>query len=305
MGPLLVLIYINDLALVSSKLFSLLFADDSNMFLTGKDPNELIRHMNIEIKHVIDWLKVNKLSLNLKKTHFIIFQRRRAKFTVSEDLIIDGVKIDIKDDTKFLGVMIDKHLSFQQHVQYIKGKVARGIGILYKCKRVFGQETLKTLYNCFLYPYLNYCISVWGSTYQTYLDPLSKLQKRAIRLIAGVRRLTHSDPLFKQLRILKLDEIYIYSTQMFMLKYHNNAIPNIFESYFEKNSYHHSHETRSQNLYRPPLMYYDVSKRTVRATGVRIYNYFARSELSGCCFSSYNSALKGYLIDNNISLNSM
>ena len=64
LGPLLFLIYINDLALVSSKLFSLLFADDSNMFLTGKDPNELIRHMNIEIKHVIDWLKVNKLSLN-------------------------------------------------------------------------------------------------------------------------------------------------------------------------------------------------------------------------------------------------
>ena len=90
------------------------------MFLTGKDPNELIRLMNAEIKHVIDWLKVSKLSLNLKKTHFIIFQKQRAKLNISEELIIDGVKIDSKDSTKFLGVIIDKYLTFLEHIQYIK-----------------------------------------------------------------------------------------------------------------------------------------------------------------------------------------
>ena len=177
LGPLLFLIYINDLANVSKKLFSLLFADDSNMFLTGKDPDEMIRIMNIEITYVIDWLKVNKLSLNLKKTHFIIFQRPKAKISISEELIVDGVKKDIKESTKFLGVIIDKRLSFQQHIKYIKGKLARGVGILCKCKRFFKHETLLTLYNSFLYPYLNYCIAVWGNTCKTYLEPLIKARK--------------------------------------------------------------------------------------------------------------------------------
>ena len=177
LGPLLFLIYINDLALVSDKLFSLLFADDSNMFITGDDPNLLIRTMNSEIKSVVDWLRVNKLSLNLKKTHYIIFQRPRVHFKVDVELTIDGVKIDMKENTKFLGVIIDNKLSFQQHIKYIKGKVSRGLGILLKCRRFFDQNTLVTLYNSFVYPYLNYCISVWGSTCDTYVDSLVKLQK--------------------------------------------------------------------------------------------------------------------------------
>ena len=103
LGPLLFLLYINDLAHVSTKLFSLLFADDSNMFLTGKNPNELIQTMNTEIVNVVDWLRVNKLSLNLKKTHFIIFQKQRARLNVCEDLFVDKEKIEMKDSTKRLG----------------------------------------------------------------------------------------------------------------------------------------------------------------------------------------------------------
>ena len=73
LGPLLFLLYINDLSRVSDVLFLLLFADDSNLFLYGKYPERLIEQMNNEMKKIIDWLNINKLSLNLKKTHFIIF----------------------------------------------------------------------------------------------------------------------------------------------------------------------------------------------------------------------------------------
>ena len=176
LGPLLFLIYINDLAYVSDKIFSLLFADDSNMFLSGNDPNELIKTMNIEIIKILGWLNSNKLSLNLKKTHFIIFRRQRAKLLVQEDLIVNGIKIGMTDQSKFLGVIIDKNLSFMQHIQYIKGKVSKGIGILYKCKRFFDKNTLLTLYYSFIYPYYNYCLPVWGSTYDSYLAPLVVLQ---------------------------------------------------------------------------------------------------------------------------------
>lgn len=84
LGPLLFLLYINDLADVSDKLFALLFSDDSNMFITGKNIDELVDTMNFEMKKNIDWLNVNKLSLNLKKTHYMIFRKRRAKIEVKK-----------------------------------------------------------------------------------------------------------------------------------------------------------------------------------------------------------------------------
>ena len=158
------LVYINDLAFVSNKLFSLLFADDSNMFISGNDPNDLVETMNIEMIKVVDWFNINKLSLNLKKTHFIIFRRQRAKLSLNKEMIVDGVKIDMTDQSKFLGVIIDKNLSFMQHIQYIKGKISKGVGILCKCKKFFNAKTMLTLYYSFVYPYFNYCLPVWGGT---------------------------------------------------------------------------------------------------------------------------------------------
>ena len=143
----------------------------------GENPDDLIRTMNEEMVKVVDWLQINRLSLNLNKTHFILFQRKRVKISLSVDLIINNVKIDMIEKTKFLGVIIDQNLPFQSHIKYIKGRVARGIGILYKSRPYFHFKTMRSLYNAIIYPYFTYCIEVWGNTYQSYLEPLVKLQK--------------------------------------------------------------------------------------------------------------------------------
>ena len=83
--------------------------------------------MNEEVKNIVDWLRINKLSINLKKTHFMIFRKKRQKLVVDEELIINNIKIDQVKSTKFLGVVIDHHLTFQQHILYLKGKISRGL----------------------------------------------------------------------------------------------------------------------------------------------------------------------------------
>ena len=106
------------------------------MFITGKNPDDLVIKMNAEIVKVVDWLKINKLSLNLKKTHFIIFKKSRQKIHLENELLIHDIKIEMKSHTKFLGVLVDEHLTFEEHCKFIKGKIARGIGILYKGKNI-------------------------------------------------------------------------------------------------------------------------------------------------------------------------
>ena len=160
LGPLLFLLYINDLSNVSSFLFSLLFADDSNMFASGNDPSELVRKTNEEIEKILSWLDVNKLSLNVKKTHFMVFRNNRRKLTIHDTLMIRGHEIEIVESTKFLGVYLDSGLTWRNHIDYIKGKIARGIGILCKARKYLKENTLITLYYSFIYPYLCYCIEV-------------------------------------------------------------------------------------------------------------------------------------------------
>ena len=251
--------------------------------------------------NIIDWLRVNKLSLNLKKTHFVIFRRNRSKPLIDKDLIIDGVKIDMVDKTKFLGVIVDKHLSFYDHVNYMKGKVSRGLGILYKTRRLVNQSTLATLYNSFIYPYLNYCILIWGNTCQSYIQPLITIQKRAIRLIKGAQRLDHSDPLFKELRILKIREIYVYSLQQLMFKHHHELLPDTFSDFFKPNNQYHDYDTRQSKLLHIPLYTTKQTSVSIRKAGVTCYNYFDSRLDIHCTIMTYKRRLKKYILENGVS----
>ena len=129
LGPLLFLLYVNDIVNVSDKLFPILFADDTNVFLQGKNINEMCNVMNIELKKLVIWLNVNKLSLNIKKTHFMIFCKPRVKLNLNTNICINTQEIELVHKTKFLGVIIDDKLLWSDHIQYICTKISKTIGI--------------------------------------------------------------------------------------------------------------------------------------------------------------------------------
>ena len=132
LGPILFLLYINALANVSEKLFSLFFADDSNLFITGRNPNGLISELNTEIKLVTEWLTINKLSLNVDKTHYMLFRTKRRACDLNGDVNIgDKIISRVEKKTSF------RSLYGQYHIQYIEGKIARTLGILCKARDVF------------------------------------------------------------------------------------------------------------------------------------------------------------------------
>ena len=276
LGPLLFLLYINDLSNASKKVFALLFADDSNMFLSGKDPNTLVKNMCVEMSFVVDWLKLNKLSLNLKKTHFMLFKRPKCKPVITEKLLIDNVVIDRVEHTKFLGVMIDECLDFKKHIKYTKGKIARGVGILRKCKPFVDNRVMKTLYNTFVYPYFTYCIEVWGNSAKSYYDALITTQNRTIRLLVGAKRRTRTTPIYQELKLMKFHEVYVYCVQLLMYKYYHFQLPKVIDEMFTLKINVHGKNTRQKNYLFPPLIKKNPFFNSVRRTGAAMFNYFKK-----------------------------
>ena len=157
LGPLLFIIYMNDFSKASELLFVILFADDTNIFLEGMSYNKIILEMNTELYKIETWLAANRLTLNINKTHYMIFHRSRLKASHCDVILNDNI-VKRVTSTKFLGIIIDEKLSWKQHIEYVKNKISKSIGINYKTRKYVDKSTLRNLYYTFVYPYLIYCV---------------------------------------------------------------------------------------------------------------------------------------------------
>ena len=144
----------------------ILFADYSNIFASSDDVQLLQSQINGDLNYIAIRFKVNKLSLNIKKTYFMIFTKRKNKVT-NVTLNIEGNAMGEVSQTKFLGVYIDNQLTWKKHIHYIAGKLFRGIDLVAKARQLLNSDALITLYYSFIHLYLCYCNHVWGSTYVT------------------------------------------------------------------------------------------------------------------------------------------
>ncbi len=203
MGPILFILYINDICNVSNILKLILFADDTNLFRTGPDLNTLCNELTCELKKLYTWFNVNKLSLNISKTKFMVFSNK----TVNADIKICINEIESVVHTKFLGILIDNRVTWKPHIAYLKGKLSKSLAVLYRCSRLINQTSLRSIYCSLFLSQLTYCCEVWGTTYKSNLNCLKVLQKKAVRVICNEDRLSKSTPLFLKLNLLKFEDI--------------------------------------------------------------------------------------------------
>ena len=133
-----------------------MFADDTSMFSSDHDLNQLQNMFNSELKKRTIWLYANKLSLNVKKSHFMLFFKKR-QYQISVCLEIDGEQLSQVKNTKFLGIIIDDQLTWKSHIEHIVNKMSKSLGIIFKLRQFCNKETLLNLYYTLVYPYLTYC----------------------------------------------------------------------------------------------------------------------------------------------------
>ena len=270
LGLLLFLLYINDLAFACKRTFPVLFAVDSNLFLSGKNADYVQPMVNDELKDIVIWLITNILTLNISKIQFMLFPNTKV-IQPSVTIEISAQPITCVTKTKFLGVIIDNTLTWKEHISYICCKVVKGIGIISKVRKYLNKNTLLYLYYSFIYPYLTYCNQVWGLSCQSYMNALVKLQKIVIRIISGVHPITHTDPLFTKLKLLKCDEINKYLVGRLMSRIYNEDIT-LFGSMFIKNVQVHNYDTRQRDHYHVLGFKSRLGKTNFRCNGVIVWN---------------------------------
>jgi hypothetical protein len=184
LGPLLFLICINDLCNASNIVELILFADDTNIFFSHNNLPLLMNIINSEMNKLSEWFRANKLSINAKKSNYMIFRPRQKRQILDLPLELNGHKIDqVKEVNKFLGVILDECMTWKHHISHVASKISKSVGIMYKSSFCLSKSALRLLFYALLYPYLQYCITVWGSTYPSNLYRIVLIQKRVIRVI--------------------------------------------------------------------------------------------------------------------------
>ena len=294
LGPLLFLLYINDLAYVSKSLFTIMYADDTNCFISGKDLTEISNTLNVELSKLVTWLKANKLSLNITKTHYMVFAPKRLPlFPIN--IKIDGCAISQVTFCKFLGVIIDDSLSWCQHINFTKKKMAKVIGILYNTRKKLSHSHLCMLYRALINPYLFYCNIIWSSSSAISLEPLIKLQKQAIRCIFFLRKYSSTAIAFEKLKAMNILQIRIYLIGIFMYKFHHHLLPGVFNDFFVYNYQIHSRLTRQSRHLHPPRFKSNLSKNFLKYEGVILWNRIFMNIDTTCTLYTFKKHLRNYV----------
>jgi len=184
------------------------------------------------------------------------------------------------------------------HIQNVKNKVSKGIGILYKAKKVLPKTTLKILYYSIIYPQLLYCIEVWGNASQIYISSLFKLQKRAVRIINSAEYYANNEPIYKELKMLKLSHVYIYSILVFLFKVIKDSLSDIFNELFKFNYNIVARQTRQSNKFHVPVCRTRLYEKTIKFQGVKHWNHLSTLIKYDCSLQSYKKRIKIYLFAN-------
>ena len=208
LGPLLFLIYINDLhnAIIYSKTCH--FADDTAILYANHSLKQLQKHVNIDLKHLCHWLKANKISLNAGKTELMIFRNPHRLIDYDLKIKINGKIIIPSSKVKYLGVILDPHLNGSAHVNYIAPKLNRAVGMLSKLRHFVSNQTAMNVYHAIFGSIMNYGCLTWAQNPNSHVFRIGKIQNKAIKIINFAQHDDDVELLYPKNRIIKfIDQV--------------------------------------------------------------------------------------------------
>jgi len=286
----------NDLPNALNYLKAILFADDSNLIHHNASYVNLVSQINKDLSILNEWFKANKLSLNVSKTVYVLFSECTKRIPNGFDIKIGKSILQEKPYTTFLGLTIDSNLNWRHHIARVKGKLKSSIYMLNRIKNIIPLENMKTLYYTLVQSHLEYAIALWGGANKRLVKDLTVLQKKAIRIINRVHSQEHTDPLFKNNRILKLVDLYDYNVAKLMYRYSSGTVPNALNKIFKQHGTYHNYQTRNRNNPRIPLSKHSTTIRSIRHKGQKVWSEIPNTIRQCKTLNSFKRKYKSALV---------
>ena len=250
LGPLLFLLYINDLPL-ASEFITLLFADDTTLLASHEDFEQLSMFANNQFRIICEFFRINKMVLHPDKTKFILFEKSNPTQNIkifinnnneneNKPLLINEIERISENDQvpaiKFLGVYFDPCLNFKFHLSTLRKKLSKALYSLRLVKNTLSEKSLLLIYNSIFHCHLLYAIQIWSCTSPGFINNIFKMQKAAVRIINGSKYNSHTEPIFKKLNILPLPDLIHFTKLQFMHRFSQKFLPESFSATWVKNA---------------------------------------------------------------------
>lgn len=294
LGPLLFLLYINDLptAVTSSSIH--LFADDTTIYFSHSDPEIIQRSLQHDIDKVNNWFKANKLTINTNKTKSMLINHNHNPLSIN--LSINNENIKQASSHKLLGLYIDQNLKWDVHIAALRKKLSPKLGLLSRLRHKLPQEAMLQLYFPLIQSHIDYGLTCWGHCNQTFLNQLQTIQNRAIHYITSDFT-SSSSTLLAQHSILNIDQRKTYLTNVLTYKSLNNLTPHYLSDKFTRFQDIRSYSTSNNNRMVLPRARTNYSRNTFAFNGARSWNNLPNSIISVKSLALFKKMTKEHILN--------
>lgn len=290
LGPLLFLIYINDLAIIMRKHANpLLFADNTRIIISNTDVHEFKNNLVFAMNETINWCQSNLQSINFNKDHFLQFLTNQQKKVNIQTVVPDSIIPNV-NSTKFLGLLLDSSLSWKAHITELSSKQNKACYAIRATKPIMSLRALRTIYFSYFHSLMSYGVIFWGNSHIA--NDIFKIRKRIVRILTNKSKRESCRFLFKELKILTLPSQYIFSTRIFVAENRN---------LFLSNKEIHDFNTRSNVNLHLPSVNLTIMHRGVLYSCCKICNSLPleiRSHFDD--FRLFKKKLKSFLIEQSL-----
>ncbi len=269
LSAILFSLYINDIKSVFRNCNINLFADDTAIYVVGKDIDELVEKMNGELNNFDEWLKVNKLKLNAVKTKYMVLGHKNIENV--KRLSVGNAVIDRVSEIKYLGCIIDEKLNFNANCNYVCKKMAKKTNFFGRISIKLNKSTRLLVYNTIIAPHINYCSTILFLSDKSHIDRIQKLQNKCMRIILRKRRRTHIKTMLAELNFISVQQQTMRDVLIFIHKIQKGLLPQYLTSCFQSNE-GRSYILRNHGDLRLPLFRKSSTQRSLMFDGAKMYN---------------------------------
>jgi exonuclease III len=294
LGPLLFILYINDIVKVVKKCDIRLFADDTLIYLVGENAQEVCKSMNEDLQKVNEWMISNGLIVNVGKTKAMWINVRQRQRT-NDSLMFGGQCLEVVNEYKYLGVYLDDRMNWKRHQDHLIKKLGRKVGVLCRLRQVLSIKTKTLVFNTIVLPHFNYCATITAMFNEGGLSVLQKIQNKAMRAILNVSRYESIRSMLSRLGWLNVRQMLTLASVTFVYKLEKGLLPKCFDKYRLSGSDVHGYDTRKKGNLRAMRVRSSRALAGVLHMGVRQFNALPGDVRGANTLSSFRGSVRALM----------